>query len=82
MSALTYEELLTSYEQNKLALHVAERGYQQGASDYLSVLTAQRDVLVSQTRLNVSATNTTLTVVNLFKSLGGGWNPAELEGHE
>lgn len=77
-----YQELLTSYEQNKQALRIAERGYQEGASDYLSVLTAQRDVLISQTRLDVSATNATLTVVNLYKSLGGGWNSQELESHE
>nr|WP_156124200.1 efflux transporter outer membrane subunit [Achromobacter sp. RTa] len=75
-----HSELLVSYEQNKLALHAAERGYQQGASDYLTVLTAQRNLLASQTRLNASATNGTLTVVNLYKSLGGGWDPAEFEG--
>ena len=58
------------------ALRVAERGYQEGAADYLSVLTAQRNLLASQTSLNGSATGATLTVVNLYKSLGGGWNPA------
>ncbi|WP_460109742.1 efflux transporter outer membrane subunit [Pseudomonas sp. H3_E06] len=70
-----HDELLMSYEQNKQALHAAERGYQQGAADYLSVLTAQSNLLASQTRLNANATDATLTVVNLYKSLGGGWNP-------
>ncbi|MCC2597777.1 efflux transporter outer membrane subunit [Pusillimonas sp. MFBS29] len=70
-----YSELLVSYEQNKQALRTAERGYQQGAADYLSVLTAQRSLLASQTRLNASATDAALTVVNLYKSLGGGWDP-------
>ncbi|WLG47349.1 efflux transporter outer membrane subunit [Pseudomonas sp. FP1740] len=70
-----HAELLDSYEQNKQALQSAERGYQQGATDYLSVLTAQLNVLASQTSLNDSATNATLTVVNLYKSLGGGWDP-------
>src|SRR5690606_12407893 len=37
--------LRVSYEQNRLALQAAERGYQEGAADYLSVLTAQRSVL-------------------------------------
>ena len=68
-----------SYEQNSQALHAAERGYQEGAADYLSVLTAQRNLLASQTSLNTSATNATLTLVNLYKSLGGGWNPDALE---
>lgn len=70
-----YGELQISYEQNKQALHTAERGYQEGAADYLSVLTAQRSLLASQTRLNASATDAALTVVNLYKSLGGGWDP-------
>ncbi|WP_434705956.1 efflux transporter outer membrane subunit [Pseudomonas sp. Z1-12] len=70
-----HDELLVSYEQNRQALHAAERGYQQGAADYLSVLTAQLNLLASQTSLNASATNATLTVVNLYKSLGGGWDP-------
>jgi NodT family efflux transporter outer membrane factor (OMF) lipoprotein len=70
-----HEELQVSFDQNKQALNAAERGYQQGATDYLSVLTAQLNVLSSQTRLNASATEATLTLVNLYKSLGGGWNP-------
>lgn len=69
-----HEELLISYEQNKQALLIAERGYQEGASDYLRVLTAQRNLLTSQTSLNNNATNSTLTLVNLYKALGGGWN--------
>jgi NodT family efflux transporter outer membrane factor (OMF) lipoprotein len=69
-----YAELLAAYEQNKQALHVAERGYQEGAADYLGVLTAQRNVFASQTNLNASATNATLAVVGLYKSLGGGWD--------
>ncbi|MFL6967571.1 efflux transporter outer membrane subunit [Pseudomonas alvandae] len=73
-----HDELLVSYEQNRQALHAAERGYEQGAADYLSVLTAQLNVLASQTRLNASTTNATLTVVNLYKSLGGGWAPEQV----
>jgi outer membrane protein TolC len=70
-----HEELQVSFEQNKQALNAAERGYQQGATDYLSVLTAQLNVLSSQTRLNANATDATLSLVNLYKSLGGGWDP-------
>jgi NodT family efflux transporter outer membrane factor (OMF) lipoprotein len=70
-----HDELQMAFEQNQQALHAAERGYQQGAADYLSVLTAQLNVLASQTRLNASTTGATLTVVNLYKALGGGWDP-------
>jgi NodT family efflux transporter outer membrane factor (OMF) lipoprotein len=70
-----HAELLASYEQNRQALRVAERGYQEGAADYLSVLTAQRNVFASQSSLNASATGATLALVHLYKSLGGGWDP-------
>lgn len=75
-----HAELLVSYEQNQQALLVAERGYREGASDYLSVLTAQRNLLASQTSLNTSATNATLTLVNLYKALGGGWSAEGING--
>ena len=69
-----HENLLVSYKENKQALHAAERGYQEGAADDLRVLSAQRNVLASETQLNTSATNATLALVNLYKSLGGGWD--------
>lgn len=70
-----HQELLVAYQQNEQALQAARRGYQQGVADYLRVLTAQHGLLASQTTLNASATNTALAVVDLYKSLGGGWNP-------
>ena len=73
-----HAELLAAYEHNSHSLRIAERGYQEGAADYLVVLTAQRNVLASQTSLNASATGATLALVNLYKSLGGGWRPGEL----
>ncbi|THD05716.1 multidrug transporter [Panacagrimonas perspica] len=69
-----HADLLASHEQSAQAMHAADRGYQQGAADYLSVLTAQRSLLASQTRLNDSATHAALVLVNLYKSLGGGWD--------
>lgn len=74
-----HAELLVSYEQNQLALQFAKRGYREGVADYLSVLTAQRNLLVSQTSLNASATNATLALVTLYKALGGGWNAEDVD---
>lgn len=74
-----HAEQLVSYEQNMQALQAAERGYQEGAADYLGVLTAQRNALASQTDLNASATGATLALVQLYKSLGGGWDPRAFE---
>jgi NodT family efflux transporter outer membrane factor (OMF) lipoprotein len=70
-----HAELVEACEQNRQALHAAERGYRNGAADYLAVLTAQRNVLASQSALNDSTTGLTLALVNLYKSLGGGWDP-------
>jgi NodT family efflux transporter outer membrane factor (OMF) lipoprotein len=67
--------LVASHEQGSEALHAAERRYQEGAADYLSVLAAQRVLLGSQGALNASATGTTLAMVNLYNALGGGWDP-------
>lgn len=69
-----YAEIVVSYEQNKRAFQSAERSYEQGVLDYTSVLTAQRNVLIAQHQLNISSTNLALTAVNLYKSIGGGWD--------
>ncbi|MES2488150.1 MAG: efflux transporter outer membrane subunit [Pseudomonadota bacterium] len=69
-----HADLQLAHEQSQQAMHIAERGYQEGATDYLSVLTAQRSLLASQASLNASATNATLAMVNLYKSLAGDWN--------
>lgn len=73
-----HADLLIAYDQSRQALRAAERGYEEGSADYLTVLIAQRNVLTSQTRLNSSSTNVALALVNLYKSLGGGWVPGEL----
>lgn len=73
-----HAELRQADEQNRHALHAAERSYQQGAADFLSVLTARRNVLASQAGLYASATEATLALVNLYKALGGGWDPDAL----
>jgi len=73
-----HAELTVAFEQNRQALHAAERAYQEGAADYIGVLTAQRQLLASQASLSASATNAALTLVNLYKALGGGWT-ADLE---
>ncbi|MEI8622334.1 efflux transporter outer membrane subunit [Pseudoalteromonas sp. B129b] len=66
-----HDKIAIAHDYNKQALKNVERAYQQGAADYLSVLTAQRNLLASQTNLNNSSTNASLAVVSLYKSLGG-----------
>ena len=69
-----HAELVIAYQQNKEAFQTAKRSYQQGVADYMTVLTAQRQLLAAQNQLNTSSTNAAISVVNLYKALGGGWD--------
>ncbi len=67
-------ELLTqAFEQYRQAYEVSLRRYEEGATDYLIVLTAQRSLLTSQMELVDNTNHISLAMVNLYKTLGGGW---------
>ena len=70
-----HEQLQLAFEQNKAALNMMENNYKQGISDFTSVLIAQRSLLSSQSNLVDCATNSALSVVSLYRALGGGWSP-------
>jgi multidrug efflux system outer membrane protein len=55
------------------ALHLARVQYENGQVDYLNVLDAQRNLFAAQLYQAQAMGETFLTLVNLFKSLGGGW---------
>lgn len=79
LSAYTTElnrhaQLQLALTQNQTALDVAQRAYQQGTADFTSVLVAQRSLLSSQAELTDCATASALSVVALYRSLGGGWS--------
>ncbi|WGS52258.1 efflux transporter outer membrane subunit [Paraburkholderia sp. D15] len=67
------ERLAEAVEQNRIALDNAQRQYVAGAADFLNVLTVQRDLLATQRALAVSSTEVAVSLVTLFKALGGGW---------
>ena len=62
-------------EQNEIALNTARSRYQQGALDYLNVLSVQNLLLATQLELVNSATKVALDRVRLYRTLGGGWEP-------
>jgi NodT family efflux transporter outer membrane factor (OMF) lipoprotein len=70
-----HAELEDAYRQNREALSVAQRAYQEGSADYLSVLVTQRDLLASQSALADSATASALSLVALYRAIAGGWDP-------
>ena len=57
------------------ALKLAQLEYLNGKASYLEVLGAQREALNAETALAQTQRNHLLTVVQLYKSLGGGWIP-------
>lgn len=67
------QDLQIYLQRNAQALQAARRNYLEGAIDYQAVLFAQRDLLVSQASLDVNQTIAALALINLYKSLGGGW---------
>lgn len=59
--------------QSQAALVAAQRAYQRGAADFTTVLVAQRSVLARQSELNQCTTASALSIVALYRALGGGW---------
>jgi NodT family efflux transporter outer membrane factor (OMF) lipoprotein len=71
-----HAQLQSATVENQTALDVAQRAYQQGTVDFTSVLVARRSLLTSQAELTHCATASALSVVALYRALGGGWSPA------
>jgi NodT family efflux transporter outer membrane factor (OMF) lipoprotein len=55
------------------AVEISLIQYRGGATDYTSVLTAQQAKIVEDRQLTDSRGAVTLSVVSLYKALGGGW---------
>jgi len=56
-----------------IALHLAQLQYDNGQVDYLNVLDAQRNLFVSQLDMAQAQSFIFLSLVNIYKALGGGW---------
>ena len=69
------ERLGEAVAQNRRALQSAREQYRAGAVDFLSVLDSQRQLLDNQEQQVASDEAVSLTLVNLYKALGGGWSP-------
>ena len=69
------EQLTQAVADNRRALSLAQNRYQQGVTDFLQVLDAQRSLLATQQQLADSTTTVSANLVALYKALGGGWEP-------
>ena len=65
--------LTTAVEGSQRSVAYATRRYQQGLTDFLSVLDAQRSLFASQVALVQSDRAVGTDAVALYKALGGGW---------
>jgi NodT family efflux transporter outer membrane factor (OMF) lipoprotein len=62
---------------SRKAVHLASRRYENGLTDFLNVLDAQRQLYDLEDRYAVAQQNLIYQFVALYKALGGGW-----EGYE
>lgn len=63
--------------QSQVALTAARQQYQQGAADFLNVVTSQAQLLQTQDDLATSDTMIDTDLVALYRALGGGWQVTE-----
>ena len=68
-----YETRLRLEQASKSALDLAELQYINGVIGYIDLLDAQRGYLDAQIGLSNAIRDKQITLVNLYKALGGGW---------
>lgn len=71
------DHLQQAVSENRRALGLARLRYEQGVADFLQVLTAQRNLLAADQDLADSTAAISINLVQLYKSLGGGWEAAD-----
>jgi NodT family efflux transporter outer membrane factor (OMF) lipoprotein len=65
--------LRAQLDHTRAALDLARSRYNDGVTDFLNVLDAERSLLQNEQQYATSTTNVSLDLVSLFKALGGGW---------
>jgi NodT family efflux transporter outer membrane factor (OMF) lipoprotein len=68
--------LRSQSEHARAALDLARARYNDGVTEFLTVLDAERTLLQADQQYAGSTTNVSLDLVQLFKALGGGWETA------
>jgi len=71
------ESLRASVAANSRALDLATDRYTSGLESFLAVLDAQRSLYAAEDLLVQSEGNAVVSLIAVYKSLGGGWSPAE-----
>jgi outer membrane protein TolC len=71
--------LAESVQASERSLVLASKLYQEGYADFQRVLDSQRAVFSQAERQLINQGNHVAAVVNLYKALGGGWQPTPVE---
>src|SRR6202035_271975 len=71
-------DVARSVTENQAALRVARQRYQEGAIDFLNVITTQAQLLQSENDLADSDTHIAMYLVQLYRTLGGGWEVVDV----
>ena len=73
-----YVMLKKTFELSQKSYHLAMDQYKEGVLDFISVLTAQSDMLNNENNLCQSKEKLNESVVSIYKALGGGWESWQL----
>jgi NodT family efflux transporter outer membrane factor (OMF) lipoprotein len=76
---IRHESLSQSVEANRQALELSTELYKSGLADFLGVLDSERSLYEAQDALVQSDQTVSLNLVQLYKALGGGWQPTPHE---
>lgn len=63
------------------ALDLADLRYRGGRASYLDVLTAQRSLFDAELALARTHRTQLVSIVQLYKALGGGWSPEDMQSY-
>ncbi|MBM4289084.1 MAG: efflux transporter outer membrane subunit [Deltaproteobacteria bacterium] len=67
------QSLVQAVENNRRAVELSMKLYLAGKTDFLNVLTAQRQLFVNEEALVQSTRTLATNLIALYKALGGGW---------
>lgn len=73
-----WNDLVASVEASEKAFSLARIQYESGATDLLTVVDAQRVLLVQRSALAKSETELASSLVGIYRALGGGWEDYQL----
>jgi NodT family efflux transporter outer membrane factor (OMF) lipoprotein len=71
------DALLSAVKSARTAAVLARERYSAGLTDFQSVLTSERTVLVLEESLARNRADGVLALIRLYKALGGGWSPQD-----